>query len=104
MEVIFINEEAALAIIHYMEEQLFEPQLNWPRYWFSQRTYSRWAATEILESVMDHPYASPVDIIEDFIIRMIYFAELNENSYTSRIFSTAKETAKDMLNLFGRRK
>jgi len=72
--------------------------MNWPLCYFNQRSYSRWAANEILELVMDNPFSTPIDIIEEFIIKMDYFSCIDLS--TSLIFSIAKDTAEDILYLF----
>lgn len=94
-----MNEEAAQAITDYIEEYLFEPDANWPKSWFNQRTYSRWAANEILELIIDNPLTSPMIIIDEFLIKMSYYSCMSENQNISIIFSTAVDTAEDILCL-----
>lgn len=95
-----MNEAAVLAIINYMEECLFEPKRNWPEYWFNQKSYSRWAANEILERVMDHPMMPPIMVIEEFMITMDLYSCMAEDTRVSIIFSIAKDTAEDIMSLF----
>lgn len=93
------NDSAVMAIVSYMEECLFEPQACWPKYHFEQRAYSRWAASEILELVMDHPLTPPDEVVYEFILKMVIYSEVTESKEKSFIFSTARDTAEDILNL-----
>lgn len=91
------NEAATRLIITYIEECLFEPKASWCKHEFEKRSYSRWAANEILEGVMDHPM-SPADIIiEEFILKMSLYSCVAEDSKVSFIFSIARDTAEDIL-------
>ena len=92
-----MNEDAALLIIEYMENYLFEPRKNWPAYWFEQRSFQRWAANEILELIMDHPLDSPDLIIDGFQLKMILFSCMTQSTKASQIFSIARETAESIL-------
>ena len=94
------NEIAIQAIMKYIEECLFEPRASWSKYEFEKRSYSRWAAYEILERIMDHPMTSADTIIEDFILKMSLYTHVTENTKVNFIFSTALDTAEDILTLF----
>lgn len=83
----------------YMEEHLFEPQVCWPKYYFEQRAYAQWAASEILELVMDHPLTPPDEVVYEFILKMVIYSEVTESREKRFIFSTARDTAEDILNL-----
>ena len=93
------SEAATRLIITYMEECLFEPKACWPKYWFEQRVYSRWAASEILELIMDHPLTPPDEVVYEFILKMVIYSEITESKEKRFIFSTAMDTAEDILNL-----
>jgi len=92
-----INEDAVLAVVRYIEKQPL--LLSWPKHWFDQRAYSRWAANEILGLMMDRPFESPVAVIEEFMIKMDYFSWVAKDSEAHRIFSIAADTAEDLLEL-----
>ena len=94
-----MNEEAVQVIIDYIDEYLFEPYANWPKNWFNQRTYSRWAANEILGLVIDNPLTPPSMVIDEFLVKMSYYSCVSENQNISIIFSTAVDTAENILNL-----
>ncbi len=71
-----MNYEAVIIIFRYLEESLFEPTKDWPKEEFEKRSYERWAAYEIIESLMDHPFITADMVIDEFILKMIFFAHL----------------------------
>lgn len=71
-----MNDEAVTTIFRYLEEYLFEPMKNWPKDEFEKRSYERWAAYEIIESLMDNPFTTADMVIDEFILKMICFANL----------------------------
>ena len=71
-----MNDEAITTIFRYLEEYLFEPMKNWPKDEFEKRSYERWAAYEIIESLMDNPFTTADMVIDEFILKMICFAHL----------------------------
>ena len=93
------NELAVKSIMNYMQDSLFEPQACWSKYYFEHRAYSQWAASEILELVMDHPLTPPDEVVYEFILKMVIYSEVTESKEKSFIFSTARDTAEDILNL-----
>lgn len=93
------NEKAIIMIIAYINEHLFEPGSNWPKHWFDGRVYSRWAANEILERVMDHPHISAFDTIEEFYFKMNLFSAYSSDEKIDSIFLVALETASDILDM-----
>lgn len=94
------NEVAAHTIAESLEENLFEPNKNWPDTTFEERSYARWAAMELANRLMDRPYESPDLIIEEFMLKMEMFSIAASDPVKSRIFTVAKETAEDILTLF----
>lgn len=95
-----MNEVAICKIMSYIENALFEPRYRWSESMFKERSYSRWAAFEILERIMDRPFTQPDLIIEEFIIKMAYFSCINEDTEASRMFIVARDAAEDILSLF----
>lgn len=94
-----MNEIAIQRITKYIDESLFEPGCHWPRYIFEERTYSRWAAFEIVKRLMDRPFEQADDIIDEFIIELGIYADIDEASHNTRMFSIAAEAATDILHL-----
>lgn len=102
---------AASIIQEYIEENLFEPECNWPEEEFSIRCYERWAGNELLdritresmlppEFISANPLRTPYKIIEEFIDEMDYQASHTDNKSHHFIFSTARDTAIDIVLLF----
>lgn len=79
---------------------LFEPNRNWPKYEFCKRSYARWAATEILNSVKRHPYISPYQLVEDFARKTDTFSGLDHDERNDGfIFLVAHNVATDILDI-----
>lgn len=102
--------ESVHIINNYIEEYLPAPDIQWPKAQFEERSYSRWAAYELMERVINEasllPYhitgieeKSTVEIIEDFIYEMVYIRDL-EDAYRSRLCLVAIEVSKDILDIF----
>ena len=94
------NDTAAYTIAESLEDNLFEPNKDWPETIFKDRSYARWAAMELANKLMDRPYESPDLIIEEFMFKMKMFSIATDDPEKSRIFTIAKETAEDILTLF----
>lgn len=94
-----MNELEVRAIRTYISEFLFEPQVNWPQLYFDERCYSIWAANEILQRILDHPFIPASKIIDEFAIKCSYFACFTENATANFIFSVALDVADDILDV-----
>ena len=94
-----MNDAAIQTILKYIETSLFEPKYTWSTVYFEERSYARWAATEILESIMDHPLRSADEIIEEFIFKMMIYSAWTDDSDICFRFSVAKETAENILEI-----
>lgn len=104
--------DVAVSIIQdYMDEYLFEPSANWPEEEFNARSYARWTGNELVdritresmlppEFISARPLKSPYRIIEEFIDEMDYQARTTDNRNHHFIFSTARDTAIDIVLLF----
>lgn len=94
----------AITLIHdYMDKHLFEPQIGWPKQVFMERSYSRWAAIEMLERIMDRPFDPPTTVIEDFLFEMAFYSQIEELSKSTCMFTVAEHTANDILYLILRK-
>lgn len=93
------NNSAVSTIVSYIEECLFVPGIYWSKYEFEKRSYSHWAAYEILGLIMDHPLTPPDDIVYEFMLKMVIYSEATESKEKRFIFSTARDTAEDILSL-----
>lgn len=94
-----MHEEMIFAIQNYIDKYLFEPCSNWPKHEFDIQSYSRWAAFELIQRIMDNPFNDPDIVIESFLLEMAMFSHLEEESKGSCIFSIAKDAAADILQL-----
>lgn len=93
-----MNEAVILILEYYVAEHLFEPGPNWPKYYFDERSYSRWAANEIIERVKAQPSTAPIVVIEDFIRELDNCYCASEKNET--LFSIARDAAEDIIDLF----
>ena len=80
---------------------LVDPQRNWPKYYFKQVSFSRWAAEEILELVKQTlSLHESIDVISDFSIKMKNFALMDhDDKDDARIFYVAYEVGTDILDI-----
>lgn len=102
--------EVAVSIIQeYIDENLFEPNANWPEHEFKIRSYERWAGEELIKRITDESMILPVSgrtqkspfrIIERYIDEMDYHATRTDNQHHRFIFSVARDTAIDIIILF----
>lgn len=95
-----MNEVVTTIIQEYIDKYLFEPASTWPKHEFNLRTYSRWAANELLERVKNRKSESPIDTIGEFIDEMDNYSEVGDDKYTRLIFAIARETAEEIALLF----
>lgn len=93
--------DVAISIIHdYINKHLFSPSFSWCKYEFEKRSYSQWAAYEILNRIMDQPLKDPITVIEGFIFETAMYTCYGEDEHRSFIFQTAVETAEELILLF----
>lgn len=97
-------DEAIQIVLDYLNETLFEPGADWPDRIFTERSYSRWAATEIIGILMDHPFDEPEILIEEFMLNMTCYSYQCEHKKQRFMFTTASKTAKDILKLLIKRR
>ena len=71
-----IQETAVSIIKEYVDRHLFSPSFSWPKDEFEKRSYSQWAAYEIINRIMNKPFEMPICIIESFICEMAMYAFL----------------------------
>ncbi len=94
-----MDERAISAIEDYMFD-LFEPGRNWPKYEFNKRSYERWAAKEILESIRRRPDVSPLQIAEEYVLMTDKLSGIeHDDRNDSFIFSVAHDVATDILDI-----
>ena len=109
-----MDDRDVLTLQDYINKHLFEPCINWPRHEFELHSYSRWAAYEILERVINETMKLPphitgferestVDIIDNFINELDYYYDGSKDVRRQLMFAIARDEAKNILCLFERR-
>ena len=102
-------------LIDYIDENHSEPAQTRNALEFEWEAYSKWAAHEILdrlifesskppERMTGKERASTIDIIEEFLIDVNYYAETSDDSRNQFMFLVARFEARRILNLFRERK
>lgn len=94
------NDMAVQALLDYLNES-DEPETFWPRQHFEESCFSKWAAWELIEAIMDHPLKDPEDVIEEFAMKMLVYGLMwPKHSEQGMIFKTASDFAFECLELF----
>lgn len=88
------NDTVVQALLDYLRES-DEPEIFWPRHHFEESCFSRWAAWEMIEAILDHPFDDPEDVIEEFTMKMVIFSSIADGTDEGRIFSIAADFADD---------
>jgi len=95
-----MNRQIELAITNYIYEKIPEPEKHWSKFYFSQRSYSRWAAKEILEILHKNQDKSPIEMVENFMKTMEDFSCTDDKNWKDGfIFSVAHDVASDILDI-----
>ena len=94
------NDLAAEIVMNTLEENLPEPNRNWPTDMFEEQSYARWTAYELANRLMDRPYEFVDHIIQDFILEMMGCLRATNDPKKQKVFSVAIDTAEDILTLF----
>lgn len=93
-------EERAIYAIQEYRYDINHPSSNWPAYYFTQASYSRWAAEEIIIYILSHVNLTPIEAVEEFRDLMEDYATRDrydkQNSY---IFSVAYDVATDIYDI-----
>lgn len=93
-------DSRVISVIEDYMFDLFEPGRNWPKYEFRKRSYGRWAAEEILKSIQRHRNISPMEVVEEFVLRTNEFSGIEHDERNdSFIFSVAHDVATDILDI-----
>lgn len=93
-----MNRLMAISTIQDYMLDLKEPKCNWKASRFSQLSYSRWAANEVLIYVTKRKNISPIIAVEEFIAKVDKYSCMNaKHSYP---FSIAHDIATDILDIF----
>ena len=94
-----MDERAIFAIEEYMYD-LFEPGRNWPKYEFQKRSYTRWAAAEILRCIQKQPNRPSMEVVKDFVRKTDEYSGIDHDDRNdSFIFYVAHDVATDILDI-----
>lgn len=88
-----------LIIQRYLKYYLVEQKRSWPEAEFRHTAYARWACQELINKINDDPKTPAIFIIEKFKDDMDRYSEMGTNPKKNIIFSIARETTKDLLEL-----
>lgn len=83
-----------------LEENLPEPNRNWPPDIFEEQSYARWAVYELANRLMDRPYEFADSIVQDFILELTGYLYATDDPQKKRLFGVAIDAAEDILTLF----
>lgn len=106
-----MDDRDVTILSNYIHKIYPEEYVCFSSYEFDKRSHSKWAATEILELmckeanklpsyISGRETATPLDVIEDFLIDMNYYAEICDDSKMQFMFNTARDEAKKILQLY----
>ncbi len=94
-----MSNETISKINSYIDTYLFEPQNTWPNIYFEERSYSRWAANEIIYLLLEQENIRPIELISRFAFLMGRYSDKSSNHKSQWIFSIAKDIAEDIQGL-----
>lgn len=84
----------------YINDYYCEPPFCWHEQLFEEMSYSRWAAFEIVDRLLDRPLDPPEVVVEDFLLRVALYSQVVKTPTQRRMFSIAEDTAEDILQFF----
>lgn len=96
-----MNEVEMLSIMQYLEVCLPEPNLSQGKKEFEKYSYSRWAVFEIINRMMDKPFISAWDVIDNFILDMTYISFMTLDTKKDRICNISIDVAYSLLSFIG---
>lgn len=90
------NKQVISIVKEYLEnvENTIAP---WQGYRFSQVSYTKWAAIEILYLLKEKYYLPPLTVLEDFANKMDTYACLNKGN--TFMFSVAYDTTMNIIDI-----
>lgn len=96
-----MSELAVLMVRQYINENLFAPVITWPKNFFDERSYSRWAAYEIIKLIQAEPNIPVNILIQKFVYKLDNYSCMADwRKDVSYMFLTAKDTAEDIGCMF----
>lgn len=83
-------------LLDYLDDDC-GPETTWTEDEFDRLTYSRWAASELVTAILDHPMEPVEDIIFDFALKMHACMVVAGEKVSGDLFCIAAEFASDCL-------
>ena len=93
------NDSAIYALIEFLYETP-EPEVYWPQHWFEEVSFTRWAAGELMEAILNHPTVPALDTIEEFALKMTAYWANSDGTDAEKIFKYAADFAYETLDIF----
>lgn len=72
--------------------------IRWPKSRFELVSLKRWAASELIEEILDHPYKDADDIVFEFWMQMCCYRIEAETDYAVKVFDVAASFAEYLLD------
>lgn len=94
-----MNDREIQAILDYLRLYPDPPSIDWSQHEFEEVSFSAWATGEILNAIMDHPFVPAKETIENFELKMTFYALASDGHQSSQIFSIAAQTAREFIDL-----
>lgn len=94
------NQDAVQVVLDYIDNHMKFKTSIYNQYYLKKKSYSLWAALEIVELLMDAPLEYPVSTIYSFLYKMQYFVRISKSEIERNIFSRACDTAQEIILLF----
>lgn len=103
-----MDDRDVLKVVRYIENCIPSPNIKESKECFKSHSYSRWAANEILERMIDEAMKLPphisgeeslsaTDVIDYFIMEMEYYSDITSNRDMKKMFDVAGEEGRHIL-------
>lgn len=95
-----MDDRDVLKVVRYIENCIPSPNVKESKECFKSHSYSRWAANEILERMIDEAMKLPphisgeeslsaIDVVDYFIMEMEYYSDISSDSERKKMFEIA---------------
>lgn len=92
-----MNDKSLLLIVSILSSYPERPYDSlWPDHEKEEVTFSKWALTEMLDLIWDHPWELASETVWNFEVRCRFYIEASVTDDQKRIFTIAAQTANDL--------
>lgn len=91
-----MNQLEAEMVLKYIEEHLPLEEKFLNKNAAKERSYSRWAAYELVERFMDHPFDPPEVIVDSFLIELMWYSKMSNDEHKNRLWMAAIDAVEDI--------